>query len=201
MAFYDKSARMTFSVVLSLIIHAVLIGLLVGAQLFSDDAEKETSPTEARAPASEPPQELRKDAPSPAKPSDDARPAEPTRADKPAPLQTEPKDPFLADSPKARTKKPRRSQQPALKVARDKTSSAKPEVAKSDEPAKAEAESANDKSSSAETEIYVVKKGESLTSIARAYGCTLSELKTLNRNTLKKNNCLFVGAKIRVPKK
>lgn len=72
-----------------------------------------------------------------------------------------------------------------------------PVQAKPDKPDKP----VREKASAAETEIYVVKKGESLSSIARSRGCSFAELKRLNRAMLKKRSGLFVGDKIRVPRK
>lgn len=172
MAFYDKSARMMYAIGLSLVIHVVLIGLLVSTQVFSGDSPKdELAETTEPAP---------KDVPEPEKPSENTPPAEPAPIPSPVPERTE----RPASEPVVKTVP---AQQSAVKPRPKKEAKAKPE--------------AKEKSETAETEIYVVKKGESLSSIAKAHGCTLAELTKLNKATLKKNKSLFVGAKLRVPKK
>lgn len=172
MAFYDKSARMMYAIGLSLVIHVVLIGLLVSTQVFSGDSPKDES-AETTEPAP-------KDVPEPEKPSENTPPAEPAPIPSSAPERTE----RPASEPVAKTVP---APQPAVKPRPKKEAKAKPE--------------AKEKSETAETEIYVVKKGESLSSIAKAHGCTLAELTKLNKATLKKNKSLFVGEKLRVPKK
>lgn len=52
-----------------------------------------------------------------------------------------------------------------------------------------------------EEEAYVVKKGDSLSSIAKECGSSLSELLKLNGSTLKKMSNLRVGQRIKVPRK
>ena len=54
---------------------------------------------------------------------------------------------------------------------------------------------------SGETEIYVVKSGDTLTAIANRTGTTLADLAKLNKSTVKKLAKLWVGQKIRVPAK
>lgn len=172
MAFYDKSARMMSAVGLSLAIHVVVVGLLVSTQLFSGDSPKEESSGTA--------EPVQRDLPEPEKPSEDTPLAEP------APIQSS--VPESAERPKPEpVAKPVPAPQPAVKPRPKKEAKAKPEVKEGSE--------------TAETEVYVVKKGESLSTIARAHGCSLAELTKLNKATLKKNKSLFVGAKLRVPKK
>ena len=48
-------------------------------------------------------------------------------------------------------------------------------------------------------ETHVVKKGETLSSIAKACGCTIAELAKLNGGSLKKLSNLRVGQRIKVP--
>ena len=48
-------------------------------------------------------------------------------------------------------------------------------------------------------ETHVVKKGETLSSIAKACGCTIAELAKLNGASLKKLSNLHVGQRIKVP--
>ena len=48
-------------------------------------------------------------------------------------------------------------------------------------------------------ETHVVKKGETLSSIAKACGCTIAELAKLNGASLKKLSNLRVGQRIKVP--
>lgn len=48
-------------------------------------------------------------------------------------------------------------------------------------------------------ETHVVKKGETLSSIAKACGCTIAELAKLNGASLKKLSSLRVGQRIKVP--
>ena len=163
MAFYDKSARMMYAVGLSLVIHVVLIGLLVGTQVFSGDSPKDES-VETTEP------EKPKDAPEPEKPSEEASSVESAPIQPQLPEQTERPEPESVIKPRPKKEMKARA-------------------------------AAKEKAEVAETEIYVVKKGESLSSIARAHGCTLAELTKLNKATLKKNKCLFIGAKLRVPKK
>ena len=172
MAFYDKSARMMYAIGLSLVIHVVLIGLLVGTQVFSGDSPKDES--------AETTESVSKDVPESERPVESTPPAEPAPISSPVPERTE----RPASEPVEKTIP---APQPAVKPRPKKEAKAKPE--------------AKEKSETAETEIYVVKKGESLSSIAKAHGCTLAELTKLNKATLKKNKSLFVGAKLRVPKK
>lgn len=58
-------------------------------------------------------------------------------------------------------------------------------------------DSGNKANSSVET--HVVKKGETLSSIAKACGCTIAELAKLNGASLKKLSNLRVGQRIKVP--
>lgn len=50
------------------------------------------------------------------------------------------------------------------------------------------------------TEVYVVKKGDTLTSVARSCGCTKAELAKLNKTTVAKLANLRLGQRIKVPK-
>ena len=79
---------------------------------------------------------------------------------------------------------------------RTKAPAAKPVSAK---PAAASVEAAP--RASGETEIYVVKSGDTLTAIANRTGTTLADLAKLNKSTVKKLAKLWVGQKIRVPAK
>lgn len=51
-----------------------------------------------------------------------------------------------------------------------------------------------------DVDTHVVKKGETLSSIAKACGCTLAELAKLNGASLKKLSNLRVGQKLKVPR-
>ena len=94
---------------------------------------------------------------------------------------------------------------PAKKPAKNVVKTPDPESAKKSALVQAKSEKpVREKASAAETEkteVYVVKKGESLSSIARSRGCSFADLKRLNRAMLKKRSGLFVGDKIRVPLK
>jgi len=46
---------------------------------------------------------------------------------------------------------------------------------------------------------YTVKKGESLTEIAKRCGCTVGDLAKLNGKSLKKMSLLYVGQRIKIP--
>jgi len=50
------------------------------------------------------------------------------------------------------------------------------------------------------TETYVVKRGDTLTSIAKARGCTIADLAKINGVKLKKLSNVWVGQHIKVPK-
>ena len=51
-----------------------------------------------------------------------------------------------------------------------------------------------------DVDTHVVKKGETLSSIAKSCGCTLAELAKLNGASLKKLSNLRVGQKLKVPR-
>ena len=182
MAYYDKSVNRLVSFGLSVAIHVVVLLLLVGTQLFSKESEPE-------APADEPRKE-------------ETAPTEPTKADEPEKpvVKADEKPDELPPPPVA---KPR--PEPAKKPAKNVVKASDPEPTKKSASVQAKSEKpVREKASAAETEkteVYVVKKGESLSSIARSRGCSFADLKRLNRAMLKKRSGLFVGDKIRVPLK
>lgn len=178
MAYYDKSVNRLVSFGLSVAIHVVVLLLLVGTQLFSKESEPE-------APADEPRKE-------------ETAPTEPTKAD-------EPEKPVVKADEKPDELPPPPVAKPAKKPAKNVVKASDSEPAKKSAPVQAKSEKpVREKASAAETEkteVYVVKKGESLSSIARSRGCSFADLKRLNRAMLKKRSGLFVGDKIRVPLK
>lgn len=178
MAYYDKSVNRLVSFGLSVAIHVVVLLLLVGTQLFSKESEPE-------APADEPRKE-------------EVAPTEPTKAD-------EPEKPVVKADDMPEELPPPPVAKPAKKPAKNVVKTPDPESAKKSAPVQAKSEKpVREKASAAETEkteVYVVKKGESLSSIARSRGCSFADLKRLNRAMLKKRSGLFVGDKIRVPLK
>lgn len=178
MAYYDKSVNRLVSFGLSVAIHVVVLLLLVGTQLFSKESEPE-------APADEPRKE-------------EVAPTEPTKAD-------EPEKPVVKADDMPEELPPPPVAKPAKKPAKNVVKASDPEPAKKSAPIQAKSEKpVREKASAAETEkteVYVVKKGESLSSIARSRGCSFADLKRLNRAMLKKRSGLFVGDKIRVPLK
>ena len=178
MAYYDKSVNRLVSFGLSVAIHVVVLLLLVGTQLFSKESEPE-------APADEPRKE-------------EVAPTEPTKAD-------EPEKPVVKADEKPDELPPPPVAKPAKKPAKNVVKASDSEPAKKSAPVQAKSEKpVREKASAAETEkteVYVVKKGESLSSIARSRGCSFADLKRLNRAMLKKRSGLFVGDKIRVPLK
>lgn len=178
MAYYDKSVNRLVSFGLSVAIHVVVLLLLVGTQLFSKESEPE-------APADEPRKE-------------EVAPTEPTKAD-------EPEKPVVKADDMPEELSPPPVAKPAKKPAKNVVKASDPEPAKKSAPVQAKSEKpVREKVSAAETEkteVYVVKKGESLSSIARSRGCSFADLKRLNRAMLKKRSGLFVGDKIRVPLK
>lgn len=178
MAYYDKSVNRLVSFGLSVAIHVVVLLLLVGTQLFSKEGEPE-------APADEPRKE-------------EVAPTEPTKAD-------EPEKPVVKADDMPEELPPPPVAKPAKKPAKNVVKASDPEQAKKSAPVQAKSEKpVREKASAAETEkteVYVVKKGESLSSIARSRGCSFADLKRLNRAMLKKRSGLFVGDKIRVPLK
>lgn len=178
MAYYDKSVNRLVSFGLSVAIHVVVLFLLVGTQLFSKESEPE-------APADEPRKE-------------EVAPTEPTKAD-------EPEKPVVKADEKPDELPPPPVAKPAKKPAKNVVKASDSEPAKKSAPVQAKSEKpVREKASAAETEkteVYVVKKGESLSSIARSRGCSFADLKRLNRAMLKKRSGLFVGDKIRVPLK
>lgn len=178
MAYYDKSVNRLVSFGLSVAIHVVVLLLLVGTQLFSKESEPE-------APADEPRKE-------------EVAPTEPTKAD-------EPEKPVVKADDMPEELSPPPVAKPAKKPAKNVVKASDSEPAKKSAPVQAKSEKpVREKASAAETEkteVYVVKKGESLSSIARSRGCSFADLKRLNRAMLKKRSGLFVGDKIRVPLK
>jgi LysM repeat protein len=58
---------------------------------------------------------------------------------------------------------------------------------------------AKNKTSGGRTKVYVVKRGDTLTALAKECGLTVQELATLNGKSVKKLSNLWVGQKIRLP--
>ena len=87
-------------------------------------------------------------------------------------------------------------QKPSAKPAEPKTVVKPAEPKESVKPVAGE-DFGNKANSSVET--HVVKKGETLSSIAKACGCTIAELAKLNGASLKKLSNLRVGQRIKVP--
>lgn len=51
-----------------------------------------------------------------------------------------------------------------------------------------------------ETEIYVIKQGDTITKIAKAYGVAPEDIAKANGKTLSRMNVIWVGQKIKIPK-
>jgi len=49
-------------------------------------------------------------------------------------------------------------------------------------------------------EMYEIKKGDSLSKIAKAYGTTWQKIAEMNKDTIKNPDLIFPGQKIKVPK-
>ena len=58
---------------------------------------------------------------------------------------------------------------------------------------------AKDKPASGKTKVYVVKRGDTLTALAKECGLTVGELAALNGKSVKKLSNLWVGQKIKLP--
>lgn len=89
-------------------------------------------------------------------------------------------------------KKPIAEKKPAVEKSVT-TESKKPEVGKEPEPKP-------DEPDPVKTTIYVVKKGDTLTSVAKDHKCTVSTLARLNKTTAKKLANLRFGQQLKVPK-
>ena len=130
---------------------------------------------------------------------------------KPSPSVAEP-EPAQADAPsvaeKPKTEKPKTAKP---KPKPDKPKAEKPKRDKPVEPPSEQADSTDDplawpdedvpERPSAKVETYVVKRGESLSSIAKELGCSLTELVRMNGGSLKKLSNLRVGQRIKVPRR
>lgn len=49
-------------------------------------------------------------------------------------------------------------------------------------------------------EIYEIKKGDSLSKIAKLYGTTWQKIHAMNKDTIKNPDLIFPGQKIKIPK-
>ena len=49
-------------------------------------------------------------------------------------------------------------------------------------------------------EVYEVKKGDSLSKIAKQYGTTWQKIHEMNKDTIKNPDAIFPGQKIKIPK-
>ena len=58
---------------------------------------------------------------------------------------------------------------------------------------------AKNRTASGKTRVYVVKRGDTLTALAKECGLTVQELATLNGKSVKKLSNLWVGQKIKLP--
>jgi LysM repeat protein len=58
---------------------------------------------------------------------------------------------------------------------------------------------AKNKTSGGRTKVYVVKRGDTLTALARECGVSVQELAALNGKSVKKFSALWVGQKIKIP--
>ena len=171
---YDKGTQWLIAIAISVALHVGLLVLLAiwhAAGSPSDRADiVPPEPAESVSSASES---------GPATPEESAKPdPKPARAEPvPAPRAEEPAPPKPAVS------KPVVAPKPVAPV-RDvfTTVGEKPEKA------------------GAEADTHVVKKGETLSSIAKSCGCTLAELVKLNGASLKKLSNLRVGQKLKVPR-
>ena len=180
------------AILISLALHIVIVGGLYsfgtsGEKPPANDvsvakpevAEPEKSPVEK--PKAEPSPEPKKVAtesaeakPQPEKPK--VKPAAPkvNPDDKPAQIRIEPRqdDKLESDVPAKRAEAPETKDNPA--------------------PVKA-------RTGSGKTKVYIVKRGDTLTALAKECGLTVGELAALNGKSVKKLSNLWVGQKIKLP--
>ena len=133
--------------------------------------------------------------------ADAVRRPEPTSAPTAAAPQPEPQE--SSSEPKEEPLAPKAEPQPVVspsKPASKVRESVKDRETPKPKPTARVREEAEPNETSA-FETYVVKKGDSLTHIAQGCGCTIQELAKLNGSTLKKLSNLWVGQKIKIPKR
>ena len=161
---------------ISLAVHAVIIG---GVLCFGSGGGSSKSEQPATSPSSV---EAKADPVAPAPIPEDER----------VPGVTSGKQsPAAAAAPAAQPK----AKPPAAKPPQVKPQSAKPAASK---PAAEKPSAAPAKDGGARTETYVVKRGDTLTAIARECGCTPAELAKLNGVSLKALSDLKFGQKIKI---
>lgn len=174
---YDRGTQWLIAIGISLALHAggmLLLATLHVADAASNRPSNDEERTEQAAVSETKPEE-KESAPEVAKPVEREPVAEPPEQ-KPFVKLVEPK--------------------PVVKPVESKPVVKPVEPKESVKPAAVE-DSGNKANSSVET--HVVKKGETLSSIAKACGCTIAELAKLNGASLKKLSNLRVGQRIKVP--
>lgn len=175
------------AVAISLALHAVVLGGLYSLGTFGE------KPPVTDAPAVKP------EVAEPEK-----TPAEKTEVVPPEPPKSKPDVPekkeIVANPEKPKVKtddKPaqiRIEPRPDDKLENDAPASKVDIPAKKDDPPPAK-----DKPASGKTKVYVVKRGDTLTALAKECGLTVQELAALNGKTVKKMSNLWVGQKIKLP--
>jgi len=174
------NARWAFSVIASVALHVIILVILVGWHLSSEKTEGPNAPAMETPPASEEVVSKEPERPTEVKRSTESkRPSAVKPAEAPMSMLSS-EDEIVESKP---VSKPKASTK-AVEVKEVKP------VAKSEKPAKGH-----------QMTTYVVKKGDSLTSIAKECGCTPAELAKLNGKTYKAFSKLWVGQKIKIKAK
>ena len=178
------------AVLISLALHIVVVG---GLYSFGTSGEK---PPAADAPAATP------EVSEPVK-----APVEKTEAESPKMPKPEPEEPavktcvpVVAPVEKPKVKPEGKPAQIRIEPRANDTLESDTPVKKVETPEKKDASATSKpKAGSGKTKVYVVKRGDTLTALAKECGITVQELAALNGKSVKKLSNLWVGQKIKLP--
>ena len=162
------------AILVSLAIHAIVVGVLFSVGVSKDDSLQESAKNPpAQAVAEKVSPEKVQETPPPVLEKKDEQPQKEVAQKKPVEIRIEPASPAAPKKPTAQKDSPQDKEAAEMPV--------------EDKPVK--------------TVPYVVKRGDTLTAIARDCGMTIPELAKLNGKTVKKLSDLKVGQRLKIPAK